>query len=65
MDDLIVWTVTVLLILFLFLGVSGFIKGVSEKDIYKTQCRELGGTPIYDIGGINCAKEGFIDVHIK
>ena len=58
-----------IIILFMFfLAVSLFWKILPQEDIngaesYKFFCRQKGGVPVYYGTGLNCAKEGFIDLN--
>lgn len=57
----------VLLVVGLILAVYSFFDGFSTglndmEQLYVKQCREKGGVPVFG-NGINCASQGFIDLH--
>lgn len=66
MEDFLEFVGIVATITLVILGGASLAGNFSSKqDIYEIQCRASGGTPVFNSGGINCAKEGFIDLHFE
>lgn len=63
--DCVLGTLFVGIVVLIFALIISVISDNNKEELYKIQCRNAGGTPVFNDGGINCAKEGFIDLHFE
>ena len=51
-----------LIIIFIIAIIATVLLAVTQLN-YPDKCREAGGVPVYIGNGVNCAKEGYIDLY--